>query len=323
MSDYTHCQLCPRNCGKNREAGERGVCGETAALRIAWAGLHFGEEPPLIINSAGEKVGSGTIFVSGCGLRCSFCQNWQISGDGFSGDLLGRETPPDQFAAICLALQEHGAANINIVTGTHASPALAAGLRLAKTRGLRLPVLWNCGGYESSASMAAVEDLVDVWLPDLKTLDTSLASTLFHAPDYPDAAARAIKRMVKLRPLCWSGEPDDSALKSGVMVRHLVLPGRVDSTIAVLKWFAKHCAGWALLSLMTQYTPIEQTRNKGAPARYLNEAEYAAVLDALDDLGLENGYFQELENDADWLPDFERDNPFPSKLSKTVYPKTG
>ena len=307
---YKDCCQCPRNCGVNRLAGQYGRCGESAALRLAFAGLHRGEEPPL-----SGKGGSGTIFVSGCNVGCVFCQNRQISGGGVprpaaktgssaAAERLGRAVSTQEFAAICLALQEKGAENINIVTGSHAVPAIAQGLRAAKAAGLAIPVLWNSSGYENAATLELLGDLVDTWLPDLKTLDSGLAARFFDAPDYPQAAAAAILWMIKNRP-------------HGVIVRHLIVPGCLESTRCVLRWFAENAAGSALLSLMSQYTPMGGGRN--GPERFVSRQEYETVLGWLGEFGIEDGFCQELVTGSSWLPDFSRPNPFSSELSVPVW----
>ena len=300
---YSTCRLCPRLCGADRIAGRNGRCGESAELRLAFAGLHMGEEPPL-----SGKGGSGTIFVSGCNLGCACCQNWQISGGGRAeGERLGRAVSAEEFAAICFALQDRGAENINVVTGSHAIPAIAQGLRAVKTGGLRIPALWNSSGYESVAALALLDGLVDTWLPDLKTLDSSLAARLFGAPDYPQAAQAAIRWMLANRP-------------QEVIVRHLILPGCLESTRSVLRWFAEN-AGGAPLSLMSQYTPMDKASD--VPNRFVSRREYETVLGWLEEFGIEDGFCQELVVGSDWLPDFRRPNPFSSELSVPVWHFSG
>jgi putative pyruvate formate lyase activating enzyme len=307
IDPYAGCRLCPRRCGADRGALKRGFCGETAALRIAAAALHRGEEPPI----AG-RGGSGTIFFTGCNLGCAFCQNAQISRSG-----MGRAVDRAEFAALCLALQEWGAENINLVSGSHCAPALADFLR--GVRGLAIPILWNSSAYEGAEALALVEDLVDVYLPDLKTLDPALSAHFFKAPDYPETAEKAILRMLDLRgELRWKGP----VLVSGVIIRHLVLPGCLESTRGALRWFADHCKGRALLSLMTQYTPVGAAGP--IPRRYVSRAEHNRLVEWLDELGIEDGFCQEPVHDAAWLPDFERTNPFSSELSVPVWHwKTG
>jgi putative pyruvate formate lyase activating enzyme len=299
---YENCLLCPRCCGVNREEGQRGFCGETAVLRIAFAGIHRGEEPP--ITGAG---GSGTIFVSGCNLGCKFCQNYQISKKG-----LGRAVSREEFAGICLDLQKHGAENINIVTGSHAAGALAEGIAAARKKGLSIPVLWNSSGYEGLEILDIIKDVVDVYLPDLKTLDREIADRFFAAPNYGEYAAAAILKMMEYRKLCL-GEK----MLSGVMVRHLIIPGFLENTRQVLRWFAENCKGRALLSLMTQYTPVRT--DTAIPGRYVLEDEYKAVVSMLDEFEIDDGFCQELVTGSDWLPDFTRVNPFSSELSVPVW----
>jgi len=316
---YVNCRLCPRACAVNRRAGETGLCGETADLRIAAAVIHKGEEPPLV-----GTGGSGTIFISGCNLGCVFCQNYQISqGEGRNGAAaIGKIVSPDEFAAVCAALRDNGAENINIVTGSHAIPALIEGFESARKTGMRLPVLWNSSAYETPAALELLENYVDVYLPDLKTLDAELASKFFNAPDYPTIAAAAIMKMLDMtqkrihRELA---EGKEQLIENRVIIRHLILPGYLESTRSALKWFADNAKGYAVLSLMTQYAPIPG-RGRIAPQRYLLKEEYETVIKWLDDFGIEDGFCQELVTGNDWLPDFKRANPFPSKLSVPVWP---
>ena len=314
---YRNCVLCPRHCAVDRKAGHCGYCGETAELRLAFAGIHLGEEPPVTGNG-----GSGTIFVSGCNLGCAFCQNYQISS-GNGKAVLGRAVDSGEFADICLALQESGAGNINIVTGSHAVPALALGIEAARKQGLAIPVLWNSSGYEGPESLNILEGFVDVYLPDLKTLDSGLAAKFFNAPDYPNRAKAAILKMAECRELQMSD--DGRTLLSGLMVRHLVIPGYLEATRQVLAWFAENLAGRgrnrALLSLMTQYTPVKGGNVKGGemPDRFLSAGEYDEVLSMLDDFGIDDGFCQELVTGTEWLPDFTLQNPFSSELSLPVW----
>ena len=300
---YESCALCPRNCGVNRLKGERGFCGESADLRIGAAVIHFGEEPPLT-----GTGGSGTVFISGCNLRCAFCQNYQISrGESGKGSALGRAVSPDEFVMICAALRDKGAGNINIVTGSHAVPGIIEGLAAAKKAGVSLPALWNSSAYESVQALELLSERVDVYLPDLKTLDSHIAAKYFNAPDYPQVAEAAVKKMMEM-----AGNPEK------VIIRHLILPNHLDSTRRVLRWFAENASGRASLSLMTQYTPAS-SGEKSIPDRYLSEEEYETVLRWLNEFGIEDGFCQELVTGSDWLPDFRRVNPFPSELSVPVW----
>ena len=315
--EYEACHICPRNCGVNRNNGEKGICGETAEIRIAWAGLHFGEEPPIT-----GKGGSGTIFITGCNLRCKFCQNYQISQCG-----MGRSTSIEEFADICHALETAGAENINIVTGSHAVPTIATALRCSKEKGLSIPILWNSSAYEIPETLERLDGLVDVWLPDIKTLNPLLSEATFQASDYPKVAKKAIRHMIDRHPLIIT-HPDDTAypegkIMSGVIVRHLALPGRLPDTELVLQWFSEHIADRALFSLMTQYTPVPknpQARNLDAfPDRLLKQDEFNILTEMLEKYEINTGFYQELVEDTEWLPDFSLRQPFSSALAKPVW----
>lgn len=314
---YVSCCQCSKLCGINRASGQVGFCGETQAIKVAWAGLHFGEEPPIT-----GKRGSGTIFITGCNLRCSFCQNFQISQEGM-GTIVSIQT----FSEICLGLERMGAENINVVTGSHAIPEIAQGLRLAKQNGLSIPILWNSSAYESLDSLKLLKDLVDVWLPDLKTLNPDLALQMSAAADYPQVATKAIEWMVANRPLVLEKKDGDDQLYgkivSGVIVRHLVLPEKIAETIHVLEWLSKKIKNKAMFSIMTQYTPVEKSpKHKNLTAfesRYINNDEFNDIQDMLDIYELDQGFYQELVQDSQWLPDFSKMQPFSSDLAKPLW----
>jgi putative pyruvate formate lyase activating enzyme len=271
-------------------------------------------------------------------LGCGFCQNYQISRDG-----MGRPVDGAEFTAITLALQKAGAENINIVTGSHAVPAIAAALDRARDRGLDIPVLWNSSAYEGEAALDMLRDRVDVYLPDLKTLDTRLGERFFQAPDYPEHARAAVLRMLSFQgELKWkdpvplpvsaglspessrpSPKPAAPVLAKGVIIRHLIIPGCLESTRDVIEWFSRYARGRALLSLMTQYTPCPGSpggvpRDTG-PQRRLIREEYDQVMDWLAERGIDEGFYQEPVTGRDWLPDFNRTNPFSSRLSRPVW----
>jgi putative pyruvate formate lyase activating enzyme len=274
--------------------------------------------------------------VTGCGLGCGFCQNYQISRQG-----MGRAVGGAEFAAITLALQAAGAENINIVTGSHAVPAIVSALDRAREGGLGIPVLWNSSAYEGEAALDLLRDRVDVYLPDLKTLDRRLGERFFQAPDYPEHARAAILRMLRFQgELKWKEPPslstglspdtggDPALLAKGVIIRHLVIPGCLESTREVIEWFGRHARGRALLSLMTQYSPCPAAPRSGGnirdtgPQRRLIREEYVRVMDWLGEFGIEEGFYQEpaaASRDRDWLPDFDRANPFSSRLSRPVW----
>ena len=283
------CTLCPRACGAKRDGGERGFCGAGTVPRIARAGLHFGEEPPV-----SGKRGSGTIFFCGCTLRCPFCQNHRISRD----PELGRAVDDADLAALMLELQGMGAHNINLVTATHYLPTVIAALDRVKPD-LRIPVVYNCGGYESADTVRALAGYVDVWLPDLK-YGTSEAALGCGAPaDYPDRALDAIAAMAEL-----TGPPQfdgDGMIIRGVIVRHLVLPGGRRDSAAVLRALAERIDPAAIrLSLMRQYTPPAALTLTPPLNRRLTSFEYNTALDAAAPF---TGYMQTADSaDESFVP---------------------
>ncbi len=275
-------------------------------MRAACACLHFGEEPPVT-----GPGGSGTVFFTGCTLRCRACQNAQTSRDGF-----GAELAKDDLSRIFLRLQREGAGNVNAVTGTHFLPDIIDAWQAASARGLTIPLVWNSSGYETVEAVRMLEPHVAFFLPDLKTLDPALATFWFNAPEYPRAATEAILAMAEARPL--ERGPDGLPTR-GVIVRHLVLPGRLEATREVLAWFSEHLAGRALLSLMSQYTPIPGQTLPPPFDRGLTRGEWDTALAALEELGIEDGFVQDLEPGTEWLPDFMRERPFSAELSRMVW----
>jgi putative pyruvate formate lyase activating enzyme len=322
LNHYSLCNFCPRSCGVNRTAGETGYCGETADLRVGVAAIYRGEEPPLI-----GKGGSGTIFISGCNLGCVYCQIYQISqGEKNKGTTLGKVVSTDEFAKICVSLRDKGAENINIVTGSHVVPAIIEGLNAARKAGVQIPILWNSSGYESLQSIEMLKDHIDIYMPDLKTIDTQIATKFFNAPDYPAVATSAILKMIdNIEQRSQFSENNFSLsnkksteLKSNLIIRHLILPDHLESTYNVLKWFADNVKTKALLSLMTQYTPIPGREEK-APTRYVNKSEFEIVMKWLDEFGITDGFCQEVLTETEWLPDFKKKNPFPAEIALPVW----
>ena len=304
LSLYKKCSLCPRACGVDRTSGKLGFCGESSAMRLACATLHHGEEPPIT-----GKGGSGTIFFTGCTLQCRFCQNHQISRGG-----IGRVVSIEEFSDICLKLQEAGAENINLVTGTMFIPSIAIGIELAKEKGLNIPILWNSSGFESSEAVDILNSFVDVYLPDIKTLNHTFAATFFNAIHYPEAAKAAVAKMADSKKIVFK----DDKIISGTIVRHLVIPGYVEMTEKFLKWFTENLKGKALISVMFQYSP-KAAQGEGFPERTLDKTEMDMVYSYLDELGIEDGFIQEEEVTDEWNPDFNQLSPFPGSIGKTVW----
>lgn len=280
----TACELCPRRCRANRAAGEVGICGAGSALKLARAALHFWEEPPV----SGE-AGSGTVFFSGCPLKCVYCQNNEISTGNF-----GLEVAPERLAEIMLELQDQGALNINLVTATHWAYLLPEALAAARSRGLAIPVVYNTSGYERVHAVRELEGLVDIWLTDFKYADAELGRRLSHVPNYPDVAAAALAEMVRqVRAAGGVATRADGTWTRGIIVRHLVLPGHAEDSCRVLDriW---EIAGDVPISVMNQYTPNAAMRAAGGElARAVTDDEYERVLDHADDLGFTQMFWQE------------------------------
>lgn len=317
---YETCQLCPRNCKASRTQGSAGFCSEPDRVRAAVACLHFGEEPPVTV-----KNGSGTIFISGCNLGCAFCQNYQISQQGMGSDL-----SRDDFAKVCLALEATGAENINIVTGSHTVPAIVEGLTEARMRGLTLPICWNSSAYEKVEVLRLLEGLVTIWLPDFKTINPQTSAALFKAKDYPQRAQENILYMVENFPLTYDTRRKEEKLLQGVIVRHLFLPGHLEDTILTLQWLKENIDGRAYLSLMSQYTPVDFVEEEKKLAqrkeqlsalenRLVSQDEFQDLQDLLEAFDFKHLFYQELVEDTEWLPDFNRVQPFSYELAKPVW----
>lgn len=282
---YDRCELCPRRCGARRSQGRPGFCGMTSELRVARAALHFWEEPPV----SGE-AGSGAIFFSGCPLRCVFCQNHEISGEGF-----GLPVTVERLSQMMLELQDQGALNINLVTALHFSPSVVEAVRMARKKGLDLPILCNTSGYERAELVHELADVVDVWLTDFKYASSELAGELSSAPDYPEVAARALAAMLEeVRARGGRAEREDGSITRGIIVRHLVLPGHVEDSCAVLDRVWGIAGNEVDLSVMNQYTANDYCRARGGDlARAVDDVEYELVLCHADDLGFERLWWQE------------------------------
>lgn len=280
------CTICPRNCAAERD--ERpGWCGMGEEPVIARAAPHFWEEPCI----SGEK-GSGAVFFSGCNLRCVFCQNHDISALR-----KGTRVPVGRLREIFRELKARGVHNLNLVTATHFAHAVAEALE----EDPGLPVVWNCGGYESVETLRTLEGKVQIYLPDMKYSDGALAGRLSGAADYPETARGAIREMFRQT---GPYELDENGmLKRGVLIRHLVLPGEPENTFGVLDWIAETFReGDVLVSLMGQYTP----NGHGGPDRRLTEEEYRRAADYMLGLGLYEGYTQELDSARSfYTPDFD------------------
>ena len=287
------CTLCPRRCGVDR-TDKRGFCGESETMRIARAAPHMWEEPPI-----SGRNGSGTIFFSGCNLRCIYCQNHEIAVSH-----LGYEISGDALLRIMLDLQEQGVHNINLVTAGHFTPQLIPVLQKAKAGDLRIPVVWNSSGYESAAMLRMLDGLIDIYLPDFKYLNPQTAKEYSNAPDYPDIAKAALAETVRQ---CGAPQinPETGLMTRGVQVRHLVLPGHAQESRQIL-WYLYQTYGNGIgYSIMNQYTPMPQMKEHPLLSRRVTPQEYANVVRYAKQIGIENAFTQEGEAACEsFIPEF-------------------
>ena len=270
----------------------------------ARAALHMWEEPCI----SGEK-GSGAVFFSGCSLRCCFCQNHRIAKGHAGGEISLK-----RLADIFIDLWQQGAANINLVTGTHYVPQIISALEDAKNRGMDLPVVYNSSGYEKVETLKLLKGYVDVYLPDFKYMDQELAEKFSKAPDYPETAKAAIKEMTEQTGSCEFDE--EGYIKRGTIVRHLILPGHTRNSIEVLKYLHQEYGDKIYISIMSQFTPVVHNEVYKELNRKVTKREYEKVLQAALDLGIKNGFFQEGKTaEESFIPEFDGEGIFSDKNS--------
>lgn len=279
----TDCVLCPRKCHANRNAGQVGYCGQTGELMAARAALHFWEEPCI----SGTN-GSGTVFFSGCNLRCVFCQNHNIALEE-----VGRPVSSERLTEIFLELQQKGAHNINLVTPTHFIPQIAKALEAAKLQGLSIPIVYNTGSYEEASSLRLLHGLVDIYLPDLKYYSTELSLRFSHAADYFEKATTAIAEMYRQVGTPVFSNDATGLLKRGIIVRHLLLPGQTKDSKKILRYLYETYGDNIYISIMNQYTPLPHVAHIPELNRKVTTEEYERVLTFANRLGIQNGFYQE------------------------------
>lgn len=282
MDDKTlkSCTLCPRNCKVDRTKNEKGVCGMGSRVVLSRAALHKWEE-----NCISGTNGSGAVFFTGCNMRCIFCQNNRIAAgeDGI-------EVTEERLGEIFLELQAQGAHNINLVTPTHFVPQIVEALKTAKEKGLTIPVVYNTSGYECAETLRMLEGYVDIYLPDFKYMDETMAGEYSKAWDYPEAAKKALAEMVRQTgPCVFEGD----LIKKGTIVRHLVMPGQVKNSKRVLQYLFETYGNHIYYSIMSQYTPMPHMQEHPLLGRTITKREYHKVLDYALELGVENGFMQD------------------------------
>lgn len=292
MSDKV-CNLCPRNCKVNRAFGQKGFCGADNTLKIARAALHFWEEPCI----SGEN-GSGTVFFSGCNMKCVYCQNYSISTCNN-----GASVTVTELADVFLRLQSEGANNINLVTPTHFVNEIISALDIAKNNGLKIPVVYNSGGYESVETIKRLDGYVDIYMPDMKYFSDKFAVKYSNAPDYFNIAKAAIAQMVEQ-----VGKPvfdERGIMQKGVLVRHLMLPGLLFDSKKIMDYLYKTYKNNIYVSIMSQYTPLPHVSDYKELDRKLNSAHYDAMVNYCAELGMENAFIQDGEAASEsFIPEF-------------------
>lgn len=288
------CNLCPHNCGVNRKNGKIGRCKATDKVKIALYSTHDFEEPCI----SGEH-GSGTVFFSNCNLSCKFCQNYEISQFG-----KGKEITIERLAEIFLIQQEKGVENINLVTPTSYVPQIIEAIKIAKSKGLKLPIVYNTNSYENIETIKMLKGYIDIYLPDLKYADNDIAKKYSGIDNYFEVATNAIKEMINQ-----VGVPEFSKqgiMQKGVMIRHLVLPNNIENSKKVLKWISENLPKNILISVMAQYFPTYKAKEDETINRKLTTEEWAEIEDYIEELGIENGYIQELgEHEEEYVPKWD------------------
>lgn len=294
MNKYENCLLCPRKCGINRRTGQTGVCGVSSEIKVARAALHYWEEPCI-----SGKRGSGAVFFSGCSLHCVFCQNREIS-DGKAGKLISKERLSDIF----IELADKGANNINLVTPGQYIPDIVWAVNDAKSRGMKLPIIYNTSGYENMTELKLLEGIVDVYLPDFKYMDSTLSARYSRAKDYPSVAKQALSEMVRQQP---DVVIDDATglIQKGVIVRQLLLPGHVNDAKAVLKYLYDTYHDHVYISMMSQFTPIA-LKDYPEINRTVTKREYERLVNYALEIGITNAFIQEGDVAKDsFIPAFD------------------
>ena len=274
------CILCPRKCGVNRNNGEVGFCHAGNKIRIAKAYLHKWEEPPIT-----GKNGSGTIFFSNCNLKCVYCQNYYIGEEGNGVDI-----SVERFSEICLKLQNEGATNINLVTPTHYVPLIIDGLKIAKKNGLNIPIVYNSSGYEEVNTIKLLDGVVDIYLPDFKYYSDEYAKKYSKCNDYFEFTTKALDEMIRQKPRCKFDK--DGNMTSGVIIRHLMIPGLEEDSKKILNYLYKKYENNVFYSIMNQYTPVRKLQFEELN-RVVGQEKYDEIIDYAWDLGIRNAFIQD------------------------------
>lgn len=291
------CQICPRDCKVNRLLGNKGYCKCDDKIKVALVSIHDYEEPCI-----SGKNGSGTVFFSNCNLNCVFCQNYEISQEG-----KGKEVTIERLAEIFIEQQSRGVNNINLVTPTMYVYQIIEAIKIAREKGLKIPIIYNSNGYENVQTIKLLEGYIDVYLPDLKYYSDLISVKYSKAPHYFEIAKEAIKEMLRQ-----VGNPvfnDEGIIQKGVIIRHLVLPNHIQNTKNILKWIKENLNEGVYVSVMAQYFPTYKAKEIEGLDRKLTNKEYKEVEKYLYSLDIENGYMQDLgKHEEEFVPCFDYRN---------------
>ena len=292
-----NCRICPRDCKVNRTLGQKGYCRSNDKIKVALASIHNFEEPCI-----SGKEGSGTIFFSNCNLRCIYCQNHEISQEN-----IGKEITVERLAQIFLEEQERNVNNINLVTPTMYVYQIIEAIKLAKEKGLKIPIVYNTNGYEKVETIKLLKGYIDVYLPDLKYFSNEIAMKYSDAPNYFDIATKAIKEMYNQ-----VGKPkfdENGIIQKGVIIRHLILPNHIQNTKNILRWIKDNLGDNVLVSIMAQYFPAYKAKEDELINRKITLKEYKEVEKFMYQLELTNGYMQDLgKHEEEYVPKFDLSN---------------
>jgi len=307
LTELHDCAICPRNCHADRFSEKPGYCESSASLNISSICIHLGEEP-----SVSGAEGICNIFFTGCNLQCVFCQNYQISNKKFArtmngqplGDVLGQIT----------SILDKGIDRVGFVSPSHNIPQMKLIIKALHLQGYNPKMIFNTGGYDKVETIRSLEGIIDVYLPDFKYMEKKLACDYSDARDYPEVASSAIKEMYRQKGSALHID-DYGRAESGIIIRHLVLPGHIGNSLKVLRHIAAEISPKLHISLMSQYYPTPQVNCHPKLKRTLTPSEYRKVTDEMEKLGMENGWIQELESTAHYQPDFNRINPFEEYLN--------
>jgi len=293
FEELISCNICPNNCKANRIDGKMGLCRANDKAKVALASLHYFEEPCI----SGKK-GSGTVFFSNCNMKCKFCQNYKISAES-----KGKEITIEELADTFLELQKQGANNINLVTPTIYAYQIIEAIKIAKAKGLNLPIVYNSNGYESIETLKRLEGHIDVYLPDLKYFYDDITLKYSGVKEYFKYATAAIKEMY--RQVGYPEFDENGLIQKGIIIRHLVLPNNIDNSKQVLKWIKENIDKRVYVSIMAQYFPCYKAKKMEDLNRKLTKKEYEEIEKFVYELDIENGYMQELgEHEEEYVPNF-------------------